>query len=100
MWVVDLTSLWRCYNDVDGGIAHMVDGGKSMGCNPRDPDDHNVCAVGRAARDVDELELLHRRTGHTSCDICHEQAVRNQRVCLDLGSSSLPRHNALCYICD
>ena len=38
-----------------------------------------TCALGFARPDCDDLELLHRRTGHTSHNILHE-AVRNGLV--------------------
>ena len=83
VWHVDIRQLFS-------DLPHVVAGADAHAAGPTHPPDkpHDsissanmplTCALGHARPDCDDLELLHRRTGHTSHNILRE-AVRNGLV--------------------
>ena len=70
-----------CVTDWPGWTARYLWWGGAYDLTPKleEFECERVCALGSAVPDVDELELLHRRSGHVSHGILRE-AVRNQLV--------------------
>ena len=58
VWLVDLAELLGSYGEEAQMPTDLAPELEKSECE-------RVCALGSAAPDVDELELLHRRSGHT-----------------------------------
>ena len=83
VWHVDMRQLFSDLSHVVAGADAHAEAHTHPPDEPHDPiSSANIpitCALGHARPDCDDLELLHRRTGHTSHNILRE-AVRNGHV--------------------